>query len=102
MIFISVNDLYWRTQHVFKIVFTGNQEISDRSADHGFTALSSGRIIILAGPLHGLVDEDGAESMTDIIRNWTEEGIRHVKEYQGLELRTVGIRVVPSLNSLCS
>ena len=60
-----------------------------------------GKIYVLAGPLHGQVSEETGESATELIRCCTEEGIEHVKEYQGLVLQITGIRVLPSLNSLC-
>lgn len=90
----------------------GSNQMMERALYHSFArdingyhilplVTTEGKIFVLAGPLHGQVDEDGAESTTDVIRKCTEEGIRHVKEFQGLELRITGIRVLPSLNSLC-
>ena len=61
----------------------------------------AGRIYILAGPLHGQETNEEEESITSTIRDCTVEGIDHVKEYQGLDLRITQIQVFPSLNSLC-
>ena len=60
-----------------------------------------GKIFVLAGPLHGQQQDDDEESTTELIRTCTEEGIRHVKEYRGLELAITGVHIYPSLNSLC-
>ena len=60
-----------------------------------------GQIFVLAGPLHGQKTTGDGESVTQLIQHCTEEGIRHVKEYQGLALQISKISVLPSLNSLC-
>ncbi|MCR4877584.1 MAG: hypothetical protein K5922_10440 [Clostridiales bacterium] len=60
-----------------------------------------GKIFVLAGPLHG---QEGAEmdSITPVIMSCTEDGIEHVKRYEGLELKVESCQVLPSLMSLCS
>ncbi len=60
-----------------------------------------GRIFVLAGPLHGQVNQEAPDTVTEIIRQCVEDGIAHVRQYQGVSLRMTDIQYLPSLNSLC-
>ena len=60
-----------------------------------------GRIMILACPLHGASVLTG-DSMTDLITRHISKGVEHLKEYFGLELKLIDIRVLPALTALCT
>ena len=62
---------------------------------------SDGRILVLACPLHGVETEMTLDAMTAMLTSYTAESIEHMKEYFGVEMHIVGIRVLPALNSLC-
>ncbi len=61
-----------------------------------------GRILVLACPLHGVEQDMNMEEMTATLTHYTADCIQHMKEYQGLELHIVGIRVLPALTALCN
>ena len=41
------------------------------------------------------------DSMTAMLTAYTADSIEHMKEYFGLELHIIGIRVFPALTALC-
>ncbi len=59
-----------------------------------------GRIFVLAGPLHGQ-EGSSMDSVTPVIKSCTEDGIEHVKHFEGLSLKVNSLQVLPSLSSLC-
>lgn len=61
-----------------------------------------GKIHLLAAPLHGEESSTDSSSMTAMLNECAQDGIEHMKEYQGLDLSIVSVRVLPSLNALCS
>ncbi len=61
-----------------------------------------GKIFVLAGPLHGQESNGDVNSITPVIKTCTEDGIEHVRHYQGLNLRVDSLEVFPSLKSLCN
>ena len=61
-----------------------------------------GKIHLLAAPLHGEESSTDSSSMTAMLNECAQDGIKHMKEYQGLDLSIVSVRVLPSLNALCS
>ena len=65
------------------------------------TIHSDGRILVLACPLHGVDTDMTVDTMTAMLTNYTAESIHHMKEYFGVELHIVGIRVLPALTALC-
>lgn len=66
------------------------------------TVHPDGRILVLACPLHGVETELTLDAMTAMLTSYTAESIEHMKEYSGVEMHIVEIRVLPALNSLCS
>lgn len=65
------------------------------------TIHSDGRILVLACPLHGVDTDMTVDSMTAMLTAYTADSIEHMKEYFGLELHIIGIRVFPALTALC-
>ncbi len=61
-----------------------------------------GRIFVLAGPLHGQESSGDMSSITPIIKTCTEDGIQHVKRYEGLSLQVDSLQVFSSLMALCN
>ena len=65
------------------------------------TIHSDGRILVLACPLHGIDNDMTVDMMTAMLTNYTADCIEHMKEYVGLELHIIGIRVFPALTAMC-
>ena len=65
------------------------------------TIHSDGRIRILACPIHGVDTDMTVDTMTAMLTTYTADSIEHMKEYFGLELHIIGIRVFPALTALC-
>lgn len=65
------------------------------------TIHSDGRILVLACPLHGVDTAMTVDTMTAMLTTYTAECIEHMKEFFGLELHIVEIRVFPALTALC-
>ena len=61
-----------------------------------------GRILVLACPLHGVETTMTVEAMTVMLTNYAADSIEHMKEYAGVELHIVDIRVLTALRDLCS
>ena len=61
-----------------------------------------GRILVLACPLHGVDTDLTVDTMTTSLTNYTADCIQHMKEFFGLDLHIVEIRVFPELTALCS
>ncbi len=60
-----------------------------------------GRIFVLAGSLHGEESQGDMDSITPVIMACTEDGIQHVRQYEGMDLQIISCQVFPSLRSLC-
>ena len=79
-----------------------NSFAGDKNGIHILPTIhSDGRILVLACPLHGVETEMTLEALTVMLTNYTAESIEHMKEFFGVELHIVEIRVLPALNSLC-
>ena len=65
------------------------------------TIHSDGRILVLACPLHGVDTDMTIDTMTAMLTSYTADSIQHMKEFFGLELHIVDIRVYPALTALC-
>ena len=65
------------------------------------TVHSDGRILVLACPLHGVDTDMTVDTMTATLTNYTADSIAHMKEFFGLDLHIVEIRVFPALTALC-
>jgi hypothetical protein len=65
------------------------------------TIHSDGRILVLACPLHGVDNDMTVDTMTATLTSYTADSIAHMKEYFGLDLHIIGIRVFPALTALC-
>ena len=65
------------------------------------TIHSDGRILVLACPLHGVDTDMTVDTMTAMLTSYTADSIKHMKEFFGLELHIIGIRVFPALTALC-
>ena len=66
------------------------------------TVHPDGRILVLCCPLRGIETKLSGDSMTAMLTSHINEGISHLKEFFGLDLRMVNIRVLPSLYTLCA
>ena len=61
-----------------------------------------GRILVLCCPLHGVEQPySNIDEMTATMTAYIAKCIQHMKEYQGLELHIVDIRLLPALTVLC-
>ena len=58
--------------------------------------------MVLCCALYGVESAVTGDRMTAMLTSHIADGIAHLKEFFGLELHIVGIRVLPSLYSLCS
>ena len=67
------------------------------------TVHTDGRILVLCCSLYGVeCSAKTQDQMTALLTTRIADGIAHLKEYFGLELHITGIRVLPSLYSLCA
>lgn len=60
-----------------------------------------GKILVLACPLHGVDTNMTVDTMTAMLTTYVANSIEHMKEFLGLELHIVEIRVFPALTALC-
>ena len=65
------------------------------------TIHSDGRILVLACPLHGVDSDMSVDTMTAMLTTYAADSIAHMKEFFGLELHMIDIRVFPALTALC-
>lgn len=65
------------------------------------SVLSNGRIQVLACPYKGAEDCLTPEQMMKIMKARVADGIAHLRDYKGLELRLLDIQILPSLVALC-
>ena len=66
------------------------------------TVHPDGRILVLCCPLYGVEAKVSGDNMTAMLTTHIAEGITHLKEFFGLDLHMIGIRVLPSLYALCA
>ena len=67
------------------------------------TVHTDGRILVLCCSLSGAESSvKTQDQMTALLTTRIADGIAHLKEYFGLELHITGIRVLPSLYTLCA
>ena len=79
-----------------------NSFAGDRNGIHILpTVHDDGRILVLACPLHGVDNDMTVDKMTAMLTSYTAVSIAHMKEFYGLELHIVDIRVFPALTALC-
>ena len=79
-----------------------NSFAGDKNGIHILPTIhSDGRILVLACPLHGVETQMTLDAMTAMLTSYTAESIEHMKEFFGVELHIVEIRVLKALNSLC-
>lgn len=60
-----------------------------------------GRILVLACPLHGVASDRTADSLSEDLTAYANECIDHMKEFYGLDLHIVEVRIYPALTALC-
>ena len=65
------------------------------------TLVGDSRILVLACPFRGTDINLSMDEMMAVFTAHVAESIDHLKEYKGLDLHMVGIRVIPSLTALC-
>ncbi len=65
------------------------------------TVLPDGKILVLACPLKGQNPHMTTDDMIAVFTGHVADNIEHLKEYKGVDLHMVGIRVLPALTALC-
>ena len=79
-----------------------NSFAGDRNGIHILPTINTdGRILVLACPLHGVETPLTVNAMTAMLTAYAAESIEHMKEYFGVEMHIIDIRVLQALNSLC-
>ena len=79
-----------------------NSFAGDKNGIHILPTIhTDGRILVLACPLHGVDTPLTVNAMTAMLTAYAAESIEHMKEYFGVDMHIVDIRVLQALNSLC-
>ena len=65
------------------------------------SVVQDGSVMVLACPLVGFRLEDSEEKLREEIREYLLEGIEHISQYFGLELKLESLETLPSLAALC-